>query len=103
MLLIAFMFMGCWSFVQAAAPPIARPQGPPTNVKADPWSQAQANIQRDEYNIAGQEQIALPDLKAAYKAPNRAQGFRTCFTDNGIRVVPRTGGTGKVKRMNYEE
>ena len=63
----------------------------PAGVASDWRSQAQANIQKEEYNITWQDETILPDAKAAWQAPNRAQGFRTYFTEDGIRVVPRAG------------
>jgi len=54
-----------------------------------------ASIQKDiassEYHLTWQDTTVVDDLDAAWQAPNRAQGFRTYFTDRGIRVVPRTG------------
>ena len=69
---------------QTAPPPV------PQNASPDWWSGVQADIQRAEYNITWQDETVLPDLKGAYQAPNRAQGFRTYFTEEGIRVMPRT-------------
>ena len=43
-----------------------------------------------EYEVTWQTATALPDLDAAWHAPNRAHGLRTYFTEDGIRVVPRT-------------
>ena len=64
----------------------AQAQGPP----AEAWAQ---EIQRDlaarEYEITWQKQTRLKDLPAAWHAPNRAHGFRTYFTEDGIRVVPQ--------------
>ncbi len=47
-------------------------------------------IARAEYEITWQTQTVLEDLTAAWHAPNRAQGFRTYFADEGIRMVPRS-------------
>ena len=38
-----------------------------------------------------QDRTYLPDLPAAYQAPNRAHNLRTYFTPDGIRAIPRTG------------
>jgi uncharacterized repeat protein (TIGR01451 family) len=59
-------------------------------VPSDWWGRVQADIRDSEYEISWQESTVLEDLEAAWQAPNRAQGFRTYFTDAGIRVVPRT-------------
>ncbi len=59
----------------------------------DWWGTVQEKIRRSEYEITWQEHTSLPDLPAAYQAPNRAQGFRTYFTPAGIRVIPRTETT----------
>jgi len=90
------MVMGCWGFSQAVAPPIARPKGPPTSpsslpsgVQADRGSQVQADFHKEEYDITWKDNTPLPDIKAADQAANRTQGFRTYFTEDGIRVVPQ--------------
>jgi hypothetical protein len=44
-----------------------------------------------EYWITWQDQTQLTDVLAAWYAPNHAQGFRTYFTPDGVRVVPRSG------------
>jgi hypothetical protein len=53
----------------------------------------QANIQAEEYHITWRE--AAEGRSAGYAAPNRAQGFRTFFTEDGIRVGPRDLEKGK--------
>ena len=63
----------------------AAPQGLPQGIDPGWWGQVQGDIQREEYALSWQEQ------PGAWQAPNRAQGFRTTFTEDGIRVVPRTG------------
>jgi PKD repeat protein len=50
----------------------------------------QEGIQKSEYSMTWKEQTYLPDIKAAYQAPNRAHNMRTYFTRDGIRVIPRT-------------
>jgi hypothetical protein len=62
----------------------------PEGVSTDWWAQAQAYIQQSEYEISWQEPTYLPDLHGAYQAPNRAQGLRTYFTAQGLRIVERT-------------
>ena len=63
----------------------------PDPVSADWWQTTQQEIGRAEYLVTWQERTHLPDLAAAYHAPNRAQNLRTYFTPQGIRVIPRTG------------
>ena len=62
-------------------------------VHQDWWQQAQEYIRRSEYNVTWQKKTVLPDISSAWQAPNRAHGFRTYFTENGFRIVPRTGNT----------
>ena len=50
----------------------------------------QKNIAASEYHVTWQEQTVLPDIEAAWQAPNRAHNLRTYFTPNGFRMVPRT-------------
>ena len=52
-------------------------------------SQVQQEIASQEYQVTWQSETALPDLDAAWQAPNRSHGLRTYFTAAGIRVVPR--------------
>jgi len=61
------------------------------DIPDDWWAQVQEDIRQSEYHITWQEHSALPDLAAAYQAPNRAQNLRFYFTEDGIRVIPRTG------------
>ncbi len=53
-------------------------------------SQVERRIARAEYEITWQTATLLDDLSESWHSPNRAQGFRTYFTQTGIRVVPRT-------------
>jgi hypothetical protein len=77
---------GCW-----LALAFATLCGPGYSQSVEPgWMRTvQQNIQREEYFITWQDATPLQELKSAYQAPNRAQGFRTYFTEDGIRVVPR--------------
>ena len=50
----------------------------------------QANIQNSEYYITWRDHSYLPDIEAAYQAPNRAHNLRTYFTSGGVRIIPRT-------------
>jgi len=65
----------------------------PQGVATDWWFTVQEDVRQSEYNITWQEQTALVDLPAAFRAPNRSQNLRTYFTAYGIRVVPRTEPT----------
>jgi uncharacterized protein YegL len=62
---------------------------PPAGVNGDWWSAVQEYLRESEYHIRWQDQTYLPDLPAAYQAPNRAHNLRTYFTPTGIRVIPR--------------
>lgn len=53
------------------------------------WSTVQENIRKSEYNATWQEGTSLAGLAAAYQAPNRAQNFRTYFSPEGVRLIPR--------------
>ncbi len=61
----------------------------PEGVSSDWWAQTQKDIQQSEYDVTWQEQTYLPDVAAAYQAPNRAHNLRTYFTPAGIRIIPR--------------
>ena len=69
------------------------PTAPTSSVAASSswFSTVQDQIRRSEYEVRWQEKTHLPDLPAAFQAPNRAQNLRTYFTPTGIRVIPRTG------------
>ena len=54
------------------------------------WTTVQKNIQEQEYYVTYQKDTLLSDLSEAYHAANRAQNLRTYFTQDGIRVIPRT-------------
>jgi len=51
-----------------------------------------AGIQQQEYFIAKQESV-VGDMLSSYSAPNRAQGLRTYFGEDGIRIIPRNETT----------
>ena len=61
----------------------------PADVPADWWGIAQENIHKSEYAVTWQDKTYLPDLRAAYQAPNRSQDLRTYFAPDGIRIIPR--------------
>jgi len=50
---------------------------------SDWWNRVAQDIRMSEYELTRQE--------SAWQAPNRAHGFRSYFTEAGIRVVPREG------------
>src|SRR5262245_38558255 len=51
----------------------------------------QQNLQEREYELSWQDNPAAPAIPRSWHAPNRAHGFRTYFTEDGPRVIPRTG------------
>ena len=65
----------------------------PQGVSANWWATVQKDIRRSEYHITWQDRTSLPDVPAAYQAPNRVQNLRIYFTRAGIRVIPRTETT----------
>lgn len=60
----------------------------------DWWSAVQEEIRRSEYQVTWQEQTYLPDVPAAYQAPNRAHNLRTYFTPQDPVVLPRVRPEG---------
>ena len=63
------------------------------------WLQAiQKQIADSEYELSWQDrpQVELGSASGpgAWHAPNREHGFRTYFTQNGIRLIPRVSGDG---------
>ncbi len=61
----------------------------PTGTGQDWWNAVRADIEASEYHVTWQAQPALAGLPASWQAPNRAHDFRTYFTPEGVRVVPR--------------
>lgn len=61
----------------------------PEGINQNWYSEVQKNIEKEEYNITYQERIKILNGGSGYQAPNRAQGFRTYFTKEVIKVVPR--------------
>ncbi|MBI4880320.1 MAG: FG-GAP repeat protein, partial [Planctomycetes bacterium] len=52
-------------------------------------SAAFREIQRSEYEVTRQADAGRSGAAGTFQAPNRAQGLRTYFAPEGIRVVPR--------------
>jgi hypothetical protein len=48
----------------------------------------------ERYDVVWQAGTPLPDVAGAWQAPNRAQGYRTFFTERGLNVRPRTAAHG---------
>ena len=70
-------------FAAAAAEPPAEPAR---------WlASARHDLEQREYELSWQASPVVDDVEASWHAPNRSQAFRTYFTSEGIRVVPRTG------------
>lgn len=61
----------------------------PAGVSTDWWTQAQAHIRQAEYRPSPAT-TDNSDRSVTVQAPNRAHNFRTFFSPEGIRVVPRT-------------
>jgi len=81
----------------AAAPPGGAPsasagEGPADRSSRDWWGHVEKQVRDSEYDITWQEETYLEDLARGWQAPNRAHGFRSYFTESGIRVIPRAGG-----------
>ena len=74
----------------------AKPEGKvtlPSGTSQDWWSKVQENIRKDEYQVTWDANASFPGTKGAWQAPNRVQGFRTYFTENGVRLIPRVEGS----------
>jgi hypothetical protein len=76
----------------AGAVPSAGTADPPSGA-SPPWRhEVQQRIADAEYEVSPVETVdpvALASPQGVWQAPNRAQGLRTYFTEDGIRVVPR--------------
>ncbi|MBI4878039.1 MAG: FG-GAP repeat protein [Planctomycetes bacterium] len=53
----------------------------------DWWQAVERRIREAEYSVTWQD--ATPAARAGLQAPNRAQGLRTWFAPDGVRIVPR--------------
>jgi len=71
----------------ATLPAAADPRGGP----GQGWlTDAESRIAAREYEVTWQGEAPVEGLAPAWQAPNRAHGFRSYFTDAGLRVIPRT-------------
>ena len=72
-------------------PAIAAAPNPTRETIPGSWlAGVRQRIEQEEYEATWQPATLLRDLDAAWHAPNRAHNFRTYFTTQGIRVIPRT-------------
>src|SRR5262245_43023742 len=62
--------------------PSAAPSG--TAVPSGWLEQAQSDLQEREYDVSWQAVPGAEGIAPSWQAPNRAQGFRTHFTPEGI-------------------
>jgi len=76
------------ALIEPAAPSVSE-------MSQDWWGEVQARLAAEEYFVTWQEITYLPEIAAAYQAPNRAQDLRTYFTPAGVVVIPRTGYEGR--------
>ena len=82
MIILALVFLTGNADMTAQERQRSLPQG----VSQDWWTTVQQDIEREEYNISS----APVDSKALYQGPNRVHGFRSFFSEKGVRLVPRT-------------
>jgi hypothetical protein len=61
---------------------------------SDWWAKVQESIRRQEYHVTWQDHTYLPDVPAAYQAPNRLHNLRAYFTPEGPVVIPRVWPEG---------
>ena len=50
-------------------------------------------LRHKEYSVSWQQSDAVPGVEAGYMAPNRAQGLRFVFQEDGLRVTSRVSPT----------
>src|SRR5262245_45621529 len=78
----------------SASSPAASSASPAAGAAPAGWlDSAQHDLEQREYELSWQASPVVDDIEASWHAPNRSQGFRTYFTSQGIRVVPRTEST----------
>ncbi len=80
---VVFVGIQAWSRDRHHGRPRSSPLPGGRAIPASWWAQVQQRIAAEEYNATPQAGLL--------QAPNRAQGFRTIFTSEGIEVVPRVG------------
>ena len=85
-----FAALLCVTASIALLPQGARAGGDPAPPVAGRPASVQRQIAAEEYRVSWQGRTGLEEPDAAWQAPNRAHGFRTYFTGEGIRLVPRT-------------
>ena len=91
-ILFASLLLVSWTPFQAVIPVAQDPGTPdPALPVGDGWqSTVQQQLEASEYNISWQEQTYLPEIPAAYQAPNRRHNLRTYFTPQGFTIIPRS-------------
>ncbi len=72
----------------ASRTPVLSPADPAA-IPSSWWREVQQDLQKAEYNVTWQDTTYLPDLAAAYQAPNRANNLRSYFTPQGAIFIPR--------------
>ena len=84
--------------IAVAATPLANAAAPAavsTGISQDWQSQTQRAIAAQEYQLSAQSSASCAPVgyaePAIQQAPNRAHNLRSCFTTDGVHVVPRTG------------
>ena len=83
-------FLGLFHFSSAMASSLGQA---PQIVYPDWWETVQKNIRSSEYQASKRKAASLSSISEAWQAPNRANGFRTYFIPEGIRVIPRDSET----------
>jgi hypothetical protein len=99
-MLLLFALAALFTHDSGAAPPRQPAPGPAApaggvghtagDAQADWLGRTQRDLAAREYEVAWQPAPTIEGVEASWHAPNRAQGFRTYFTAEGIRAIPRT-------------
>jgi hypothetical protein len=85
---LLFLAVGDGTALATGDQPIDLPDG----ASESWWATVRQDILESEYHVTWQDRTRLTEVEGAYQAPNRAQGFRVHFLEDGIRVVPRGAG-----------